>query len=102
MDTRPLPLQFTLHAKWTLALDAFAQRFLLIADVLGMARSAAALINGYLNFDSRLRFAGAARPQKTRGESMLEEEAPCDRLPTEYGRVYRIFTLRELHLQQIN
>ena len=72
MDTRPLPLQITLHAKWTLALDAFAQRFLLIADVLGMARSAAALINGYLNFDSRLRFAGAAKASENKGREHVE------------------------------
>jgi len=33
---------------------------------------------------------------KQGGGSMLEEGAPCDRLPVDHGRVLRIFTLRRI------
>jgi len=34
--------------------------------------------------------------KKTRGESMLEEEVPCDQLPVDHGFI-RIFTLTPFH-----
>ena len=36
--------------------------------------------------------------KKTRGESMLEEEAPCDRLPVDHGFI-RIFTSQVMTVQ---
>ncbi|MGB9496954.1 MAG: hypothetical protein ACKVE3_03655, partial [Dissulfuribacterales bacterium] len=32
------------------------------------------------------------RPQENKGGSIWKKELPCDRLPVDYGRVYRIFT----------
>ncbi|PXF54522.1 MAG: hypothetical protein C4B57_06510 [Deltaproteobacteria bacterium] len=36
--------------------------------------------------------------KKTKGESMLEEEAPCDRLPVDHGFI-RIFTSQVMTVQ---